>query len=73
MHFYTSKFRKFPSILLIKIKFQGVLHTGSKRKASEWCKENTNATSAKSQKFQNDPILTSQACRHPPHPLPPQS
>ena len=39
MHFYASKFQKFPSILFIKITFRGVLNTGSKRKASEWRKE----------------------------------
>ena len=48
MHFYASKFQKFPSILFIKITFQGVLNTGSKRKAGKWQKENANATNAES-------------------------
>ena len=37
-----------------------MLNTGSKRKAGEWRKENANATNVESQKFQNNPILTSQ-------------
>ena len=61
------KVSKVPSIFWIKIKFQGVFHTGSKKKAGEWCKENANATNVRSQNFQNDPILTFQPCRHPLH------
>ena len=67
MHFYTSKFQKFLSILFIKITFQGVLNTGSKKKAGETRKENTSTANVESQKFQNDPILTSQPCHHPLH------
>ena len=51
MQFYASKLQKFPSILFIKITFQGVLNIGSKRKAGKWRKENTNATNVESQKF----------------------
>ena len=50
-HFWASKFQKFLSILFIKITFQGVLITVSKRKAREWRKENTSANSVQSQKF----------------------
>ena len=67
MHFYASKFQKFSLILFIKITFQVALITGSKRKAGELCKENVNANNVESQKFQNDPILTSQPCCHPLH------
>ena len=35
-----------------------------KKKAGEWRKENANATTIESQKFQNDSISTSQPCRH---------
>ena len=51
MHFHASKFQKFLSIIFIKIVFQGVLNTGSKRKVDEWRKENTNTTNVESQIF----------------------
>ena len=58
------KVSKVPVDFFIKITFQGVLNTGSKRKAGEWRKENANATNVENQKSQNNPILTSQPCRH---------
>ena len=67
MHFYASKFQNFPSILFIKIMFQGVLNAGSQRKIGEWRKENANATNVESQTFQNETILTSQPCCYPFH------
>ena len=44
-----------------------MLNTGSKRKAGGKKKKTANTTNAESQKSQNNPILTSQPCRHPLH------
>ena len=46
-----------------------MLNTGSKRKAGgkKNKKKTANTTNAESQKSQNNPILTSQPCRHPLH------
>ena len=67
MQYYALKFQKFQSILLIKItsfqkkkkKKKWLKKKMVKKKVCEWRKENANAVNVESQKFQNDPILTS--------------